>query len=386
MTVYLQDPDVTLHHGDALSVLKTLEDASVHCCVTSPPFYGLRSYLDAGHDDKPLELGLEETPELWVQRLVAVFREVRRVLRPDGTLWLEVGDSYASPSGGGNVNLRTIQFGAGNESGKKVDTLEATLSASKVKAKVPGCKPKDLIGAPWMLAFALRADGWYLRSDIIWARPNPMPESVTDRPTKSHSYVFLLTRSPRYFFDQEAVREPASPYTIPKRASLGSSNPKHEGVEGVKPSFTHSYNLNESKNDQSGDRRKIGFNERWDESEANGQTPNGRNARSVWNIATQPYPEAHFATFPEALARRCILAGTSERGCCPECGTPWQRNIETTDERVGEDRGGNYDGIPKTDGTKVMQGGYKPGSRYVTIDHGWNLPCATRRHRALCCS
>jgi DNA modification methylase len=379
MTVFLADPDVTLHHGDALELLRTMPAESVHCCVTSPPFYGLRDYgtgrweggdAECDHDayqrkrnseaqpgtpgsgsslgtlrDGPPpnvcakcgarrvdeQIGLEATPEAWVTRLVEVFREVRRVLRRDGTLWLEVGDSYnGSPGGVSHTGILKTQ----------AHHSYSERQAGRVpKGKATGTKPKDLIGAPWLLAFALRADGWYLRSDIVWSRPNPMPESVTDRPTKSHSYVFLLAKSPRYFFDQEAVREPPSPYTIPKRASLGSSNPKHEGVEGVKPSFTHGYNLNRPRGPQDemlsnefeppGPRGPDGRRqtkrisnspenlhenhlsslgrERW-------PNENGRNVRSVWTIPTQPYPEAHFATFPEELARRCILAGSPEDG------------------------------------------------------------------------
>jgi DNA modification methylase len=188
---YLSDPDVTLYQGDALEVLRTLPDRSVHMCATSPPFYGLRDYGAEG------QIGLEESPDEWVARLVEVFREVRRVLRDDGTLWVEIGDSYSGGGPGGHEGgtlVGTPPQGAGNE--YRRDTWG---------------KPKDLLGQPWLLAFALRADGWYLRSEIIWARPNPMPESVTDRPTKAHSTVFLLSKSPRYFYDQEAVREAPAP-------------------------------------------------------------------------------------------------------------------------------------------------------------------------------
>jgi DNA modification methylase len=331
--IYLADPDVTLYHGDALEVLRTLPSESVHCCVTSPPFYALRDYsacscvregrLEIHEDergdrhtaggaiafhrqrepnpdcpdcsgtgkraDMAEQIGLEKTPEQWVARLVEVFREVRRVLRRDGTLWLEVGDSY---NGSG---------GTGKEGGKRRsgEAYQGTMDGGRHVAL--NVKHKDLIGAPWLLAFALRADGWYLRSDIVWARPNPMPESVTDRPTKSHSYVFLLTKSPRYFFDQEAVREPNDAvhmrWTKVKRQTVGG-----EGEFGVK---------------QGAFNRAI----------ADGSEAVGRNIRSVWQIATQPFAAAHFATFPEELARRCIAAGTSERGCCPECGAPWVREL-----------------------------------------------------------
>ena len=193
MTPYLQDPDVTLYNGDALEVLRTLPDRSVHMCATSPPFYGLRDYGSEG------QIGLEESPDEWVARLVEVFREVRRVLRDDGTLWVEIGDSYSAQPG---------QRKTTDKAGEKQNTNTGSMGAPSVVA--PGCKPKDLIGQPWLLAFALRADGWYLRSEIIWARPNPMPESVTDRPTKAHSTMFLLSKKPRYYFDQKQFASPTS--------------------------------------------------------------------------------------------------------------------------------------------------------------------------------
>jgi DNA modification methylase len=282
VTVYLQDPDLTIHQGDALETLRQLPDETVHMCVTSPPFYGLRDYGVEG------QIGLEETPEQWVTNLVNVFREVRRVLRADGTLWLEVGDSYAAN--------RSYQV---SDSKHKAHDF-----ADGGKVGVPdGCKPKDLIGAPWLLAFALRKDGWWLRADIIWARPNPMPESVTDRPTKSHSYLFLLAKSARYFYDADAVREP---HTEPWRNGTPEERLKAKGTDGHHA--THA----------GWDYRERVYN------------PAGRNARSVWAIPTQPLAEPHYAAFPEELARRAILAGTSERGVCPQCGAPWRRVTETS--------------------------------------------------------
>jgi DNA modification methylase len=277
---YLQDSDLTLYQGDALEVLRELPSESVHCCVTSPPFYGLRDYQVEG------QIGLEPTPEEWCAKLVEVFREVRRVLRSDGTCWIECGDSYAAKPPG-NPGAMQARNGAGFQG-------EVRPEQSGHRGVPAGYKPKDLIGAPWLLAFALRADGWYLRSDIVWSRPNPMPESVTDRPTKSHSYVFLLSKSARYFFDQEAVREPAD----------------------------YAGHIATSRNGAF-DETMVRGGKRFA-----GEVPAGRNIRSVWSIATQAYPESHFATFPEELVRRCILAGTSERGCCPECGVPWVREVE----------------------------------------------------------
>jgi DNA modification methylase len=301
---FVRDPDFTLYVGDALEVLRGLPDESVHCCVTSPPYWGLRDYGTEG------QIGLEPTPEAFVAAMVAVFQEVRRVLRADGTCWLNLGDSYVSDPGKGGS-------GPGAKQGAHVDYgRERMAQVRDGKAvhgdvlrpyAVEGLRPKNMVGIPWRVAFALQADGWYLRSDIVWSKPNPMPESVTDRPTKAHEYVFLLTRSPRYFFDQEAVREPHLQSWIGRApvVDLKMNGDRNDG--GAMPTTGN---------------------------------PAGRNVRSVWEIATQPYPDAHFATFPEALPERCIKAGTSERGCCPECGDPWKRRIE----RVGLPRDRGVDG------------------------------------------
>ena len=254
--------------GDTRHVLSTLPPESVNCVVTSPPYWGLRDY---GHDG---QIGLEKTPEAYVSELVAVFREVRRVLRGDGTVWLNLGDSYGS-GGMSNPSGSSTLIG-GKDRGASGYSISRSVP--------PGLKPKDLVGIPWRVAFALQADGWYLRSDIIWAKPNPMPESVTDRPTKAHEYVFLLTKSARYWYDLEAVREPVSPF--------------NEGAVSVAPHGEHVAEMGHRKQEI---RRYAEIK--------------GANARTVWTIATQPYPEAHFATFPPALARRCILAG------CPVGGT-----------------------------------------------------------------
>ena len=246
--------------GDCLASLKTMADQSVQTCVTSPPYYGLRDY---GHDG---QIGLEETPEAYVVRLVEVFREVRRVLRDDGTLWLNLGDSYARLGG----TDRKI-----SSTGKVGNTLK-TLELLPCRKQTPpiGVKEKDLLGIPWMVAFALRADGWYLRQDIIWHKPNPMPESVTDRCTKAHEYVFLLTKRARYFYDADSIREEPSGRTD----ALGIINTGADGKREKRQQTMHG-NI-------------------------------GANARSVWPIATQPYSGAHFATMPPALAERCIKAGT----------------------------------------------------------------------------
>jgi DNA modification methylase len=251
----------------------------------------LRDYGVAG------QLGLEPTPEEYVANMVAVFREVWRVLRPDGTVWLNLGDSYTS---GG-------RDGHGTRVGYKQQTNRGMNgTCDPVRAPQPdGLKPKDLIGIPWRVAFALQADGWWLRSDIVWAKPNPMPESVTDRPTKAHEYLFLLAKSARYFYDAEAIKEEASD-------TSGWAKQRATGVD------TWQYSVRAANADL-GIRNGIssGFGER-----------GARNRRTVWTVATQPCPLAHFATMPPALVEPCIKAGTSERGCCPTCGAPWQRVVE----------------------------------------------------------
>ena len=262
----IETPLTTLYQGDARDVLLTLADESVQTVVTSPPYWGLRDYGVDG------QIGLEPTPELYVENMVSIFREVRRVLRSDGTLWLNMGDSYAGSGAGGGGNRK------GNEHGQH----NAVAKKGRPSA-LPTHKPKDLVGIPWRLAFALQADGWYLRSDIIWSKPNPMPESVQDRPTKAHEYIFLLTKSARYYYDAEAIREPAQDWGLRDR----TNGKYHNEGTGLTP---HS-GLANSNNAES-----------------------GRNKRSVWEIPTQPYSGAHFATFPEALVRPCILAGTSEAG------------------------------------------------------------------------
>lgn len=278
--------------GDCLEVLKTLPAESVDCCITSPPYYGLRDYGIGG------QIGLEPTPEAYVARLVDVFREVRRVLKKEGTLWLNLGDSYAGSGKGGQSEE------------KRSENWQPQYGN---KGKRYGLKPKDLIGIPWMVAFALRADGWYLRSDIIWHKPNCMPESVTDRPTKAHEYIFLLSKSQRYYYDKEAILEPHSDET-------------KKYFEKYTPD--HSKSLSDRKI-ALGDKGKTrtGFGNSRAEATAC-MNPSGRNKRTVWTIPTKPFPGSHFAVMPEKLVEPCVLAGTSERGYCPKCGKPWLRQIE----------------------------------------------------------
>jgi len=287
-----------LIRGDARNI--PLADKSVHCCVTSPPYWGLRDYGVTG------QIGLEKTPEEYIAVMVGVFREVRRVLRDNGTLWLNLGDSYAGSWGNYGGQNRSAGKQRAIISGSRVPNPawdERTKFLPPAAKGFPGIKPKDLIGIPWRVAFALQADGWYLRSDIIWAKPNPMPESVTDRPTRAHEYIFLLSKSARYFYNGAAIEEPAS------MASLARRNQDIEKQHG-------SLRANGGPYKQRGHgRRHDGFNDRWDAMEKEKQCSGTRQKRDVWTVSPQPFPEAHFATFPEKLIEPCILAG------CPAGGT-----------------------------------------------------------------
>lgn len=265
----------TILHGDAVQMLKTLPDNSVHCCVTSPPYWGLRDYGVDG------QIGLESTPEEYVSRMVEVFREIRRVLRDDGTCWINLGDSYASGGVGRNDADRNIGGRGGNKLGSGNPGSQGRIYIDS------GLKAKDLVGIPWRVAFALQADGWYLRQDIIWHKPNPMPESVTDRCTKAHEYVFLLTKSAKYWYDAEAVKERSQYFGIDSRS--GKGNIRYDGKRTETP------------NALSGQQSFVTVNQ-------------NRNRRSVWSITTKPYKGAHFATMPPGLANTCILAGCPKDG------------------------------------------------------------------------
>lgn len=249
-------------------------------------------------------MGLEKTPEEYVAKMVAVFREVRRVLRDDGTLWLNLGDSYARQAGDDSTKcpdsgMKTGRTGRGEQLFKK-----------GCNAPPAGLKPKDLVGIPWRVAFALQADGWYLRSDIIWSKPNPMPESVTDRPTKAHEYLFLLTKSERYFYDHEAIKEPAMGWNG-SRFEDGKNLITHPNV-GKKRNLGEKLSGADPAEIRAANGHKMGRGAGWRNDPAN--TPEARNKRSVWTVATQPYSEAHFATFPPKLIEPCILAGCPSGG------------------------------------------------------------------------
>ena len=309
-----------IHQGDCMELLKQIDDNSIDCCITSPPYWGLRDYGTAtweggdlycdhkpdktsptstleggkktqgaakffkdtcgkcGATRKDDQIGLEETPAEYVAKMVAVFREVKRVLKPEGTLWLNLGDSYASD----------MKAGGRNDTAKMYGEMSQQL-ANHVNVKTKhNCKPKDLVGIPWLVAFALRADGWYLRQDIIWAKPNPMPESVTDRCTKSHEYIFLLSKSQQYWYDADAIAEPGSG-TVYDRTRRKSGR-----LDGTR------YLVDGKGQERAGNMFGIGSEY--------------RNKRSVWTVTTKPFAEAHFATFPEDLIEPCVLAGCPENG------------------------------------------------------------------------
>lgn len=289
--------NATILTGDCIARMSELASGSVQTCVTSPPYYGLRDYGVDG------QLGLEETPEQYIAAMVDVFREVRRVLADDGTLWVNIGDSYANDSKWG-----------GSSGGKHAKGLHGDTGVGRGK-KHTGLKGKDLIGIPWMLAFALRADGWYLRQDIIWHKPNPMPESVTDRCTKAHEYVFLLSKGPRYFYDHEAVKEPVAESQRGRvRSDKIGGNKGDEvhhspgGIYVTGRSKRDSFKRENSKRAEVIPGQSVGTH-RPDREESDYDLET-RNRRSVWSVATKPYKGAHFAVFPPALVEPCILAGS----------------------------------------------------------------------------
>lgn len=285
----------TLYQGDALTVLKTLPDGVARCCVTSPPYWRQRDYGITG------QLGLEITPESYVNNLVRVFREVRRCLAEDGSLWLNLGDKWASGGKGGG----------GSFMAQRGEAWAHTRNSKGWRSPPKGYKDKDLVGVPWMTAFALRTDGWYLRQCNVWAKPNCMPESVSDRSTVSHEYVFHLTKNPDYYYDNEAARTPVAPSIETRLAQavdgeLGSIRANG----GTKTNGTMKA-VRRSDKQRGHSRRHDGFNDRWDTMERSERQANGANLRSVWWIAPAQYRDAHFATMPESLALICILAGSA---------------------------------------------------------------------------
>jgi len=398
-----------------------LRDGSVQMVCTSPPFWGLRDYgtarwdggdpdcdhtgvkrsqeqgtssgRNAGSPRDPIadacvhcgavrvdaQIGLEATPEAYVANIVAVMREVWRVLRDDGTLWLNLGDSYA---GGGNYRGVDSEstLTSKQRSNRGARGLSKALGAAGKDWQ--GCKPKDLVGIPWRVAFALQAEGWYLRSDIIWSKPNPMPESIMDRPTKSHEYLFLLAKSPRYFYDADAIAEPASSAMIEqmKTAYNGVGVKDYESAGVQNPSDVKrriiagkSGNLRRHMAEERGNiSGGVAGNVPWE-----GIT---RNRRSVWTIPTQTYAEAHFATYPEKLVEPCIKAGTSAKGCCPICRTPWERvrekgEVVSTGGSATGARASNLDTVSPAGQT--ADDAYNTGAftQYAWRTLGWEPGC-----------
>jgi len=311
---------INLICGDCIEELRKLPEESVNCVITSPPYFGLRDYGVAG------QIGLENTIDEYLEKLVKIFQEIRRVLRKDGTVWLNLGDSYAAN--------RTYQV-----TDQKWKDVGNTKSS-----KVPtGLKPKDLIGIPWRVAFALQADGWWLRQDIIWHKTNPMPESVRDRCTKAHEYIFLLTKSAKYYYDSEAIKEDAKNWGTRNRQNFkgGTKDPKlkQHGLKGK-------------------------------ENEKNPK----RNKRTVWTVSTKPYKGAHFATFPPDLIIPCILAGCPKE-VCDECGSPYTRTTKTERKNGREKLNcGNMtkDGVTRTTAGLSVPAEYK---RKTVTTTGWNPTC-----------
>lgn len=339
---------VKILQGDCMETLPRLASESVHCVVTSPPYWGLRDYGLPGSNWTKMKfvpmvglppvrlpawsgcLGLEPDPLAFVGHIVAVFRQVRRVLRNDGTCWMNFGDSYA---GGGNGGGGSFARDGTRAEKMGIDKNNPVCLVNR-RASGLGIKSKDLCGIPWRVALALQADGWYLRSDIIWHKPNPMPESCTDRPTKAHEYFFLLSKSERYFYDQEAIRETVTGTAHargdgvnPKCSGWANGKESHRAIDFAKPGGSYKGSIPGRKGGPGQERRSTRPRQNESFSAAVNGLVSARNKRSVWTIATKGYKEAHFATFPPDLIRPCILAGTSERGACSRCGAPWERVI-----------------------------------------------------------
>jgi DNA modification methylase len=355
--------------------LRQLADESVHCVVTSPPYWGLRNYgmLD--------QIGLEPTPEAYVATMVKVFAEIRRVLRKDGTCWLNLGDSYvASTTLGDPAAKSTLQGGWQSQN----------ASRGRPDKNGFGLAAKNLVGIPWRVAFALQAAGWWLRQDIIWSKPNPMPESVTDRCTKAHEYLFLLARSERYFFDADAIAEPVA---------LGTIERMGQDIDGQLGSIRA--------NGGSRADRPMKAVATWGGKKAAGRPMNGvasgneganapyypqatRNKRSVWEVPTMPFSQAHFATFPPALIEPCILAGTSERGCCAKCGAPQMRVMETNNPSKADADPDNILGWANTHGKTNNPQSSKslhrnPGGVYSSaVFKGWRSSCGCNEATVPC--
>jgi len=348
-------------YGDCRDKLREIVDGTIQCCVTSPPYWGLRSYLSKDHPDKHREIGQEKTPELYVETMVQVFREVKRCLHDSGTLWLNLGDSYASDIKGHNNNG---EGGSTLTSGSRPH-VRAAYNDGRGRTGIRvqhGLKPKDLCMIPWRAALALQQDGWWLRSVIVWHKKSCMPESVTDRPTNSWEPIFLLAKSARYFYDAEAVKEQVAECSIERaKYSFDASKERNNTARGGAETFTASQLVPES-----------GL----------------RNQRNLWSLGPEPYSEAHFATFPTEIPRRAILAGTSAKGCCPKCYAPWERVVErvvkSTNYKQRKDaavdvsgdpmyrNGSHNSGLAQNADTETHTVGWQPG---CDCDAGDPIPC-----------
>lgn len=284
--------------GDVLDQIATIPDDSIQCVVTSPPYWGLRNYQVDG------QFGLEGSPTEYVEKLVEIFREVKRVLKPDGTAWLNLGDSYSS----GQRSTQSVPT-LRKESSDAASGKHKYLNNFSVRPASGGLASKQLVGIPWRAALALQDDGWWLRRDIIWSKPNPMPESVEDRPTSAHEYIFLLTKSPDYYYDHKSVRSPLKDVSV-NRLKQGTEHQEgsHRAHGGTK---TMKAVARKTDKQRGHSKRHAGFNDRWDHMTLAEQQANGASLRSVWHVATRPFSGAHFATYPEKLIEPCIKAGSA---------------------------------------------------------------------------
>jgi len=409
----------TLLVGDVLDRLKGLQDGSIHCCVTSPPYWGLRDYgtatwsggdpacehgvarwegpkqtqgAQSGHASKAdrlsrrqckcgavrtdRQLGLEETPEEYVDRLVTIFREVRRVLRSDGVLWLNLGDCYASKPNGPAMASSTL--------GGSLAPHEEYRSAHALRSTglPPGIKHKDIVGIPWLTAFSLRADGWYLRQEVIWAKTVPMPESVRDRCTRSHETVFMLTKQPTYFYDPQAIRTPIS-----EASNLRLNQKTFHTQTGGEKDYGNGTNANRSarkiienlkfKHDShtrmSGDHEGVRSANHvfGDQAAVDRILENGSNRRDVWTLGPAPSSLGHHAMFPPQLPLLCIKAGSSERGCCPRCGAPWTRQVADTGVEQYSANGSTF--VDGKTAESQRRASKKP--RTIKVPAGWVPAC-----------
>lgn len=326
--------NATLHTGDVLDVLKTLPSESIHCVVTSPPYWGLRDYGVAG------QLGLEPTQQEHICNMVAVFREVRRVLRSDGTCWMNYGDCYAASANG---RPAADMKEAGND--------DRTFRDKPFSSVAGGLKPKDLCMMPARIALALQEDGWWIRSEIVWCKRSPMPESVTDRPTSATEKIYLMTKQDRYFYDAHAVRENLAASTVfdKRMGATGTGRDRYsdDGMASCPSGFT-------------------------------GANPAGSNLWNYWLLSSKPFPDAHFATFPPEIPKRAILAGTSERGVCAKCGAQWRRVVEKGELQNTKKRGSGkpLHGNPRTDrATGISERSGLVSGNFENKTIGWQIFC-----------